>query len=209
MPKKQLHFSANKTGITQWVSSWYFTNKKKKFLNAGGNCTINKYHKQSFMTASCIPTGMKHSSGNTVGKTLKNNRLCRCIICLLANQADAIMEIHWSLTAKVQNSWLRSFKVTVKGPILWICLQISPLWLQSGFKPQILMGLTLFEMVRLHVLKPLQLFASAWRTDRPPPLLPQVVKASQSEGGRVIFKALNEARRWLKEAKKTTWMFPE
>lgn len=78
--------------------------KQKRILNAGGNCTINKYHKQSFMTASCIPTGIKHSSSNAADKTLKNNRLCRCVKHLLVNQADAIMEIHWSLTAKVQNS---------------------------------------------------------------------------------------------------------
>lgn len=40
--------------------------KQKRFLHAGGKCTINKYYTHIFVTACCIPTGIKHQSGNTV-----------------------------------------------------------------------------------------------------------------------------------------------
>ncbi len=62
-PKNQPHFTATKQLLNEFQAGILQT---KKFLNAGGKCTVNKYKQSFIMAASCVPTGIKHQSGNTV-----------------------------------------------------------------------------------------------------------------------------------------------
>lgn len=67
MPKNQLHLPARKQELPNEFQAGIW--QTQEFLNAGGSCTINKYHTQTFMLASCVLTGIKHQSGNTVNNT--------------------------------------------------------------------------------------------------------------------------------------------